>query len=277
MSELWDTLITGLIVSLVFIALSYFFWRRYDEPTPLMIERQEEKDRLKAERKTWKEVEAKMQAEQREAEEKAIYERRKAEERARSIAPEQAIVSEAWKSLGLNEASQPAQAAPSFAQDATDKNEAHRIQEGSELTESDLHVDDLLAVDELVQVRQDQGVQASAEAPDWGLIDKLNEIAEKDIIEVPEVPQAPDLPDLPDETTIDQSLPSPTSSSLSEPTIEQSLPLSPSLSPSEPQVEPPASDATDDAVSPPPLDDGVVRWNTPLPDDHWGETSWEEE
>lgn len=260
MSELWDTLITGLIVSLVFIALSYFFWRRYDEPTPLMIERQEEKDRLKAERKTWKEVEAKMQAEQTEAEEKAIYERRKAEERARSIAPEQAIVSEAWKSLGLNEASQPAQAAPSFAQDATDKNEAHRIQEGSELTESDLHVDDLLAVDELVQVRQDQGVQASAEAPDWGLIDKLNEIAEKDIIEVPEVPQAPDLPDLPDETT-----------------IEQSLPLSPSSSPSEPQVEPPASDATDDAVSPPPLDDGVVRWNTPLPDDHWGETSWEEE
>ena len=81
MSELWDTLITGLIVSLVFIALSYFFWRRYDEPTPLMIERQEEKDRLKAERKTWKEVEAKMQAEQTEAEEKAIYERRKAEER----------------------------------------------------------------------------------------------------------------------------------------------------------------------------------------------------
>ena len=56
MSELWDTLTTGLIVSLVFIAVSYFFWKRYDQPTPLMIERQEEKARLKEERQTWQEV-----------------------------------------------------------------------------------------------------------------------------------------------------------------------------------------------------------------------------
>ena len=47
MSELWDTLTTGLIVSLIFIGVSYFFWKRYDKPTPLMIERQEEKARLK--------------------------------------------------------------------------------------------------------------------------------------------------------------------------------------------------------------------------------------
>ena len=53
MSEVWDTLTTGLIVSLVFIAVSYFFWKRYDRPTPLMIERQEEKARLKEERQTW--------------------------------------------------------------------------------------------------------------------------------------------------------------------------------------------------------------------------------
>lgn len=254
MSELWDTLITGLIVSLVFIAVSYFFWKRYDEPTPLMIERREEKERLKAERKTWKEVEAKMQAEQIAAEEKAAYERQKAAQRASMIAPEEETVREAWKSLGVNEATQAIQAAPSFAQDTTDKNEAHRIQEGIGLTEADLHVDDLLAVDELVQVRQDQGVQASAEAPDWGLIDKLNEIAEKDVIEVPEVPQAPDLPDLPDEATIDDALPSGVS---------------------EIEAESPATDSAE--PSPPPLDDGIVRWNTPLPDDHWGETSWEEE
>jgi hypothetical protein len=44
-----------------------------------------------------------------------------------------------------------------------------------------------------VQVRQDKGVQPGAEAPDWELIDKLNEIAEKEEIEVPDVPEAPDL------------------------------------------------------------------------------------
>ena len=50
MSELWDTLTTGLILSLLFIGVSYIFWKRYDKPTPLMIERQEEKARLKEER-----------------------------------------------------------------------------------------------------------------------------------------------------------------------------------------------------------------------------------
>ena len=68
MSELWDTLTTGLVLSLVFIAISYLFWKRYDKPTPLMIERQEEKERLKEERDTWRQVEAKMQAEKEEAE-----------------------------------------------------------------------------------------------------------------------------------------------------------------------------------------------------------------
>jgi len=54
MSELWETLTTGLIVSLLFIGVSYFFWRRYDKPTPLMIERQEEKARLREEQRTWR-------------------------------------------------------------------------------------------------------------------------------------------------------------------------------------------------------------------------------
>ena len=67
MSELWDTLTTGLIASLLFIAVSYFFWKRYDRPTPLMIERQEEKARLKEEQQTWREVEARMRAENEEA------------------------------------------------------------------------------------------------------------------------------------------------------------------------------------------------------------------
>ena len=100
MSELWETLTTGLVLSL-FIGVSYLFWKRYDRPTPLMIERQEEKDRLKEERKTWREVEARMRADQEEAELKAAYERRKAEERARAVIPASAEVEDAWKSLGV--------------------------------------------------------------------------------------------------------------------------------------------------------------------------------
>ena len=101
MSELWETLRTGLVLSLLFIGVSYFFWRRYDRPTPLMIERKEEKERLKEERRTWREVEARMRAENEEAELKAAYERRKAEERARAVVPDTAEVKEAWKSLGV--------------------------------------------------------------------------------------------------------------------------------------------------------------------------------
>src|SRR5210317_1993661 len=99
MSELWETLTTGLILSLLFIGVSYLFWRRYDKPTPLMIERQEERARLREERRTWREVEARLRAEQEEAELKAAYERRKAEEKARSMIPASTQVKDAWQSL----------------------------------------------------------------------------------------------------------------------------------------------------------------------------------
>jgi hypothetical protein len=56
--------------------------------------------------------------------------------------------------------------------------------------------DDVLSVDELVQVRQDPGVSGLTEEPDWELIEKITEIAEKDDLEVPEVPEAPDLPSI---------------------------------------------------------------------------------
>ena len=44
-----------------------------------------------------------------------------------------------------------------------------------------------------VQVRQDKFVHPGAEEPDWELIEKLGEIADKDEIVVPDVPEAPDL------------------------------------------------------------------------------------
>jgi len=188
MSELWETLTTGLILSLLFIGVAYLFWRRYDKPTPLMIERQEEKDRLKEERKTWRQVEARMRAEQEEAELKAAYERRKAEERARSVVPATSEVKDAWKSLGV--------AAPestTFEAKGEDANADLRPLDQTDLGEVVASDDDVLNAAELVQVRQDKGVQPGAEEPDWELIEKLEEIAEKDDVELPDVPEAPDL------------------------------------------------------------------------------------
>lgn len=188
MSELWDTLTTGLILSLLFIGVSYIFWKRYDKPTPLMIERQEEKARLKEERKTWREVEARMRAEQEEAELKAAYEQRKAEERARAAVPATTEVKDAWKSLGV-EAPEPA----TFETKGEDANADLRPLDQTDLGEEVASDDDVLNAAELVQVRQDKGVQPDAQEPDWELIEKLEEIAEKDEIVLPDVPEAPDL------------------------------------------------------------------------------------
>ncbi len=188
MAELWETLTTGLILSLLFIGVSYLFWKRYDKPTPLMIERQEEKERLKEERKTWKNVEARMRAEQEESELKAAYERRKAEERARSVVPASTEVKDAWKSLGVS-APEPA----TFEAKGEDANADLRPLDQTDLGEVVASDEDVLNAAELVQVRQDKGVQPGAEEPDWELIEKLEEIAEKDDIQLPDVPEAPDL------------------------------------------------------------------------------------
>ena len=196
MSELWDTLTTGLIVSLVFIAVSYFFWKRYDRPTPLMIERQEEKARLKEERQTWQEVEARMRAENEEAELKAAYERRKAEERSRSIVPEATQVSDAWKSLGVS-----APESATFEAKGGDANADLRPLDQTDMSDEVAGDDDVLNAAELVQVRQDKGVQSGVEEPDWELIEKLDDIAKKDEIVVPDVPEAPDLDAVADQSS----------------------------------------------------------------------------
>ena len=189
MSELWETLTTGLILSLLFIGVSYLFWKRYDRPTPLMLERKEESERLSEERKTWREVEARMQAENDEAELKAAYERRKAEERARAVVPDTTDVKEAWKSLGV--ASQ--KSTTTFESQDRDPNVALQPVDQTALNEPSVDDDDLLSAVDPVQVRQDKVVQTGAEEPDWDLIEKLGEIADKDEIVLPDVPEAPDL------------------------------------------------------------------------------------
>ena len=189
MSELWETLTTGLIVSLLFIGVSYLFWKRYDRPTPLMLERKEEKERLSEERKTWREVEARMRAESEEAELKAAYERKKAEERARAVVPDTTDVREAWKSLGV--ASQ--KSTTTFESQDGNANTALQPVDQTALGEPSVDDDDLLSAVDPVLVRQDNVVQTGAEEPDWDLIERLGEIADKDEIVLPDVPEAPDL------------------------------------------------------------------------------------
>ena len=267
MSELWETLTTGLILSLLFIGVSYLFWRRYDRPTPLMIERQEERDRLKEERKTWREVEARMRAEQEEAELKAAYERRKAEERARSVVPASTEVKDAWKSLGV---SAPAESS-TFEAKGKDANADLRPLDQTGLGEEVVSDDDVLNAAELVQVRQDQGVQPGAEEPDWELIEKLEEIASKDEVVLPDVPEAPDL----DAVAAQPSEEETPSEADAEPNAESDGMSAPEgKSPTEEKStedgqvgEAPTASETSEAPS----------WDLEDGEDLWGEPAWEEE
>ena len=75
MEDLVQTLVTGLIISILFLAISYAFWKRYDRPTEKMIEHQEVKAKVRHERKMWRAVEEQMLREQTVAEEEAIYQK----------------------------------------------------------------------------------------------------------------------------------------------------------------------------------------------------------
>ena len=79
LEDLVRTLVTGLIVSIVFLAIAYAFWKRYDKPTEKMIEHQEGKAKMRHERKMWRAVEEQMSREQAAAEEEATSQRIMAE------------------------------------------------------------------------------------------------------------------------------------------------------------------------------------------------------
>ena len=199
MEDLVSTLTTGLIISLIFIAISYFFWKKFDKPTPLMIEREEERRQLKEERRMWRKVENQMKIEQEEAEERAAYERRKAEERARAVIPEKELVNSAWSALGIDAPlSKETTLSESFAggKDANEKHRAVTI-DPSELEQ--VNDSDVLAVPDMVQVRQDEGVhELPPQAPDWELIERMKKLGEVPEAEKENLPEAPDLPDIDD-------------------------------------------------------------------------------
>lgn len=248
MATLWETLTTGLIVSLVFIVVSYWFWKRFDKPTPLMIEREEEKERIREEQRTWRKVEAKMRAEQEEADARAAYEQRKAAERATAIVPETGVVTDAWKTLGVNKPS-----APSFEAENKDANSAHRPLDQTDLAENVANDDDVLNAAELVSVRQDAGVQAMPQEPDWELIEKLSALAKRDDTDERPLPDVPDAPDL-EQVTLHVDAQAPQMGDegepLGEPTSTQELPSEPSSPTQETPSEPVAQESPSEISSP---------------------------
>ena len=177
MDDLVETLVTGLVVSLLLIFVAWWFWKRFDRPSEAQIEREESVARKKEETRMWRAVEAQMAEEQAELEQKALFERRKAEERARALPPPVSEVSNAFAAFG----SQQPSAEPS-------QNETVEPTE----FEPDADDSDVLDTPELVEVRQDRGVVVDEGQP-------LPEIlieekpAQESLNPETEVPSAPDL------------------------------------------------------------------------------------
>ena len=149
MDDLVETLAIGLILSLILIFISWWFWKRYDEPSEAQIEREESIAQKKQETQMWRAVEAQMAEEKAASEQQALYERRKAEERARAMPPPVGEVSNAFAAFEM----QPQTKFPSSILEVS--NESDTLVE----LEEEVNDDDVLLVEDAIEVRQDQGVQ----------------------------------------------------------------------------------------------------------------------
>jgi len=187
MEPLVQWLLGGLILSVLFIGITRWFWSRYDKPSEEALEWQKEQAEKRKERKVWESVEMQMRREAEEAEQKATFEQKRIKATSSGTTPDPKVVAKAFESLGVN---------PSVK--AVEESEVIDFED-----DSDVH-----AVDELVEVRQDawdgeiQPDLAEPEEPDWELVERLKRIAEADELEEkphPELPDAPVLPDLSEE------------------------------------------------------------------------------
>ena len=184
MEPLVQWLLGGFVVSLVFIVIARWFWKRYDKPSEAALEWEKEQEEKRKERKVWESVEMQMRREAEEAERKAAFEIKREVAASSGTAPDAKVVAKAFESLGTT----PLPAA----------------QEGIEM-EQEIDDSDVENVEDLVKVRQDawDGAEHSDEdepqEPDWELVDRLKRIAESDETEEiphPELPHAPNLPDI---------------------------------------------------------------------------------
>ena len=187
MENLVETLAIGLLVSVILIVISWWFWKRYDEPSEAQIEREESIAKKQEETRMWRAVEAQMAEEKVAFEEQALYDRRKAEERARAVPPPTGEVSNAFAAFDM-ERQTPVK---TFTEHHEDAPSAEAALIGHEL-EIEVDDDDARYADELVEVRQDQGVvfEEHQTLPELPANDETIEVP--DAVDAP-VPAAPDL------------------------------------------------------------------------------------
>ena len=184
MEPLVQWLLGGFVVSLLFIFVARWFWKRYDQPSEAALEWQKEQEEKRKERKVWESVEMQMRREAEEAERKAAFQIKREVAASSGTLPDAKTVSKAFESLGTPVLQNPS-------------------------TETDLENEpddsDVESVPDLVQVRQDawdgtdEQLQDEPQEPDWELVERLKRIAGSDQTEEvphPEIPEAPSLPDL---------------------------------------------------------------------------------
>ena len=184
MEPLVRWLLGGFILSLLFIIVARWFWKRYDKPSEAALEWQKEQEEKRKERKVWESVEMQMRREAEEAERKAAFQIKREVAASSGTAPDAKTVAKAFESLGTTPLP--------GTQQGIDKEQ--------EIDDSDVE-----NVEDLVKVRQDawdgaeHSDQDEPQEPDWELVDRLKRIAESDETEEiphPELPHAPILPDL---------------------------------------------------------------------------------
>lgn len=172
MEPLVRWLLGGFVVSLLFIVIARWFWKRYDRPSEAALEWQREQEEKRNERKVWESVEMQMRREAEEAERKAAFQIKREIAASSGIAPDPKVVSKAFEALGA-----PLQQSASMEKDLETESEDSDVEH----------------VPEPVQVRQDA----------WDRNDEQSD--ELDEIPYPEIPEAPSLPDLHEPTEQFQS------------------------------------------------------------------------
>ena len=197
MEDLVQTLITGFLVSALFIVIVWWFWRRYDQPSEAQLEREEELAKKREEQAMWRAVEAQMAEEKAQMEEHALYLRKKAEQTQRAQPPAVGALTNALEAFGTSATITTEASHPSF------EGSVEAPKEGTQLDEADLEVEDdrdVLLASAPIDVRQDPGVVPApvgeVSEPDWTLVEKLDQLAKAEDVEEtphPELPEAPDL------------------------------------------------------------------------------------
>ena len=188
MEPLVRWLLGGFVVSLLFIVVARWFWKRYDQPSEAALEWQKNKKRSVRNGKFGNPSRCKCVVKPRKLNVRRVSNQREVAASS-GKAPDAKTVSKAFESLGT-----PVQQSASTEKDLE--------------TESD--DSDVELVPELVQVRQDawdgndEQPDERPQEPDWELVERLKRIAGSDETEEvphPEIPEAPSLPNLEEPTS----------------------------------------------------------------------------